>query len=156
MGRMYTASFEDVAVSAIQDIFEVVAPADAVVIIHEIKLGQTSDTGDSAEEILRVEMTFGYTTSGSGGAAITARPHELGDAAFGGTVERNNTTQAVNGTGVVRNAETFNIRVGWQYTPTPEMRMVISPSARFVLELPAAPADAVTMTGSITFEEIGG
>lgn len=156
MGRIYTANFGATAVSAIQDIFEVVAPADAAVIIHEILLGQTSDVGDAAEEILRLQMTFGHTTSGSGGSALTARPHSLGDAAFGGTVEANNTTQASAGSPITRKELTFNIRVGLERVPIPEVRHIISPSARFVLELPAAPGDALTMGGSITLEEIGG
>ena len=159
MGRMYTAVFggdTPIAVSAIQDLFEVVAPADAIVVIHAIHLHQTSDLADAQEEVLDLEFTFGYTTSGSSGASTTARPHEKGDAAFGGTVEVNNTTQALNGSGVIRRVDGWNIRVGYDYIPTPETRFVISPSARFVLELPNAPNDALSMSGSITFEEIGG
>ena len=159
MGRMYTAIFggdTPIAITAVQDLFELVAPADAIVVIHEIHLHQTSDLSDAAEEILDLEFTFGYTTSGSGGAAPTASPHELGDAAFGGTVEVNNTTQATVGSPIIRRVAGWNIRVGYAYIPTPETRYVISPSARFVLELPNAPADSLDMSGSITFEEIGG
>ena len=156
MGRMYTAVFEAVAVSAIQDLLELVAPADAVVVVHKIHLFQTSDTGDAAEEILRLELTFGYTTSGSGGSSPTPSAHELGDPAFGGTVEANNTTQATVGSPLVREVFGWNVRIPFDYIPAPEYRHVISPSARMVLELPVAPADALTMSGSITFEEIGG
>ncbi len=156
MGRVYTASFGGIAVTAIQDIFEVVAPADAIVNILELYLGQTSDVGDAAEEILRLQFTMGHTTSGSGGAAITARPHELGDAAFGGAVERNNTTQALGGSPIVRVERDFNVRVGLGYIPIPKAVQVLSPSMRFVLELPSAPGDSLTMNGSITIEEVGG
>lgn len=155
MGRMYTASFTGTSVSALQDLFEINAPSDAVVVIHSIRLGQSSDAGDAEAELLRVVLSRSDTTTpGSGGSAVTARPHEVGDAAFGGTVEKNNTTQAATTTGIL--ADTWNVQAGWFYQPTPEERIVLSPSGIFVVELPAAPNDAITMEGSITIEEIGG
>ena len=156
MGRIYTAQFTDVAVSAIQDLFEIVAPADAIVVIHDLHLSQKSDVGDAAEEILNIQLTSGHTTSGSGGSAPTAIPVELGDAAFGGTVEANNTTQAVSGTIVTHYSWDWNIRGPFDKIWTPETRPILSPSCRACVELPAAPADAITMSGTITFEEIGG
>jgi hypothetical protein len=156
MGRVYTAVFDNVAVTAIQDLFELVAPADSVVVLHDIHLSQNTDTGDAAEEILRIQLTSGHTTSGSGGSAVTPVPLSLGDAAFGGTCESNNTTQAVNGTIVTKYVWNWNIRGPFDKIFTPETRPQISPSARMCIELPAAPADSVTMSGSITFEEIGG
>lgn len=154
MGRMYTASVGAVAVTAAQDFFELVAPSDAVVVIHSIYIGQYTDAGDSEAEMLPVQINRN-TASGSGGSALTARPHEVGDAAFGGTVEANNTTQA-GGTETVLVQEAFNIQAGWFYKPTPEERIVLSPSGQIVVELPVAPTDSITMQGSITFEEIGG
>lgn len=156
MGRIYTATFSEIAVTAIQDIFELVAPADAIVKIHRIELGQRSDVGDAAEEILLVQLTSGHTTSGSSGAAVTPVPREFGDAAFGGTVERNNTTQAVDGTIVEHHNWVWNIRGPFDRVFTPEEMPIISPSRRCCIELPVAPADSLTMSGTITFEEIGG
>ena len=156
MGRIYTAQFTDVAVSAIQDIFELVAPADAIVVVHDLHLGQKSDVGDSAEEILSIQLTSGHTTSGSGGSSVTPVPVNFGDAAFGGTCEANNTTQAQDGTIVVHYAWDWNIRGPFDKIWTPETRPVLSPSRRMCVELPEAPTDAITMSGTITFEEIGG
>ena len=154
MGRMYTASFGGVAVTAIQDLFELNAPSDSVVALHAISVTQSSDAGDSEAEMLRVQISRSTGTSGSGGTTLTARPHNVGDAAFGGTAEANNTTQATTTT-VVRE-ETFNVQIGWFYRPAPEERIILSPGGALVVELPTAPADALTMSGSITFEEIGG
>lgn len=153
MGRKYTAVFNDVAVSAIQDLFELNAPADAIVVLHSITIGQSSDEGDAAAEMLSIRVSR-CTGSGSGGTTPTAQPHEVGDPAFGGSVEVNNTTQGAAATEIFSDA--FNVQAGWFYRPTPEERIVLSPSGRIVVELPAAPADALTMSGSITFEEIGG
>lgn len=156
MPRIYTAQFTDVAVTAIQDLFELVAPADAIVKLHDIHLSQKTDVGDAAEEILNIQLTSGHTVSGSGGSSPAAVPMELGDAAFGGTVEANNTTQANTGTIVTHYSWDWNIRGPFDKIFTPETRPVLSPSRRMCIELPAAPADSITMSGSITFEEIGG
>jgi hypothetical protein len=156
MGRIYTAQFTDVAITAIQDLFEVVAPSDAIVMIHAVHLGQRSDVGDAAEEILPVQWTSGYTTSGSGGSSPTVVPREFGDAAYGGTVEANNTTQASSGTAVTEYSWQWNIRLPFDMIWTPELRPILSPSRRGVLELPTAPADSITVSGTIVFEEIGG
>lgn len=156
MGRMYTGIFAGVAVTAQQDFFEIVAPADSAVVLHAVYLSQETDVGDAAEEMLRVAIKSGQTTSGSGGSAPTAIPLSLGDAAFGGTVEVNNTTKASVGTIVTHHSDAFNIRTGWVYLPTPEMRKVLSPSARMTVELLTTPADSLTMNGTIVFEEIGG
>lgn len=154
LGRMYTAQVSAIAVTAIQDFFEVNAPADSAVVIHSIRIAQYSDVGDAAAEMLPVQISRSTGSSGSGGTTPTARPHNLGTVAFGGTVEVNNTTQATTTTVLLSDA--FNIRAGWLYNPPPDERMVISPSGRLVVELPVAPADELTMEGSITFEEIGG
>lgn len=153
MGRIYSASFEEVAVTVVQDLFEVVAPADSAVIIHSVTITQSSDAGDAQAEMLPILIHRG-TATGSGGSSPTASPLQLGDAAFGGTVEVNNTSQSAEGTFL--HAEAFNVQIGFYYLPPPEDRPVISPSALFIVELQAAPDDSLTMNGTVVFEEIGG
>ena len=154
MGRFYSVSFGNVAVSAVVDLFELNAPSDAIVVVHSITLGQSSDAGDAAAELLQLELTRSTGASGSGGLSLTPRPHNGGDAAFGGTVERLNTTQAT--TRTIMQHETWNIMVGWFYRPTPEERIVISPSGRLCLKQATAPLDPITMSATMIIEEIGG
>ena len=154
MGRMYKAQLSAIAVTAIQDLWEINAPSDAVVVLHSCVIGQNTDFGDAAAEGLPVQISRATGTAGSGGSGVTANPLEVGMPAYGGTVERNNTTQA--GTTTVLHADVFNIQGGWLYIPTPEERIVISPSGVLVIELPVAPADSITVYSTITFEEIGG
>lgn len=156
MGRKYTVQFTGVAVTAQQDFFEVVAPADAVVVVHDIHLSQSTEVGDAAEESLSVMWKSGSTTSGSGGSTPTAIPIELGDAAFGGTCEANNTTKATVGTIVTHHAWNWNIRMPFDRIFTPETRPILSPSRRGTLELGTTPADSITISGTMTIEEIGG
>ena len=150
MGRMYSVTFEEVAVSAVQDLFEINAPSDAIVVVHGFEISQSSDT-DSEQLNLLVHRG---STSGSGGSTPTPAPMEVGDAAFGGTVEANNTTQSTEGT--IIHSAAFNVLNGYVHWWTPETRPAISPSGRLIIELQTAPADALTMSGVVYFEEIGG
>jgi hypothetical protein len=161
MGRIYTATFKSTAVTATQDLFEIAGPTDAVTIIHEWSLTQSTETGDSAEEmlILTTNRGVGTVTSGSGGATVTPQPVSDGDPVYGGTVERNNTTIMAVGTGSLDTdleVHAWNVRVPFQRIYTPETRPTISPGNRWTLELETAPADSITMHGTVVFEEIGG
>jgi len=153
MSRMYAACFEKVAVSLAQDLFEIVAPSDAAVRIHGFNLGQSSDAGDAESEQLNILVHRG-STSGSAGSTVTPSPLSLGDSAFGGTVEANNTTQGTEG--VFLDARCFNVMAGLEVVYTPETWIEISPGGRVIIELQDAPADALTMNGRVMIEEIGG
>lgn len=152
MGRIYTASVESVAVSAAQDVFELVAPSTSTVILHGVVIGQSSDAGDAQAELLPVAIMRGHTTSGSGGSTPTARPLNPNGASASSTIEANNTTVATT-SGVTVYADTFNVQVGWPYIPIPENRIVLAPSQRLVVRIPA-PADALTLSATITWEEV--
>lgn len=155
MSRLYAVTFEAVTVSAAQDFFELTPGDDKPIAIHAGYLSQSSDTGDAAEELLRVKIIRGHTTGGSGGTAPTPTPLSPADAAAGCAAEVNNTTIASLGTTVDLHAEAFNIRTGWVYVPTPECRPVCSQAnTTIVVRLMAAPADALTMSGALIFEEL--
>jgi len=152
-GRMYSCVFEEVAATAVQDLFEIVSAADSVTVLHSVIITQSSDAADAQDEQLSVLFHLG-STSGSGGSTVTPSPLALGDSAFGGTVEANNTTQSSEGT--FMHAEAFNVRAGMIYRPTPEERIIISPSDRLIIELQTTPADSLTISGTALIEEIGG
>lgn len=156
IGRVYSAVFNDVTVTVAQDFFELNAPADAVVELLEVHISQQLEIGDAMEEMLNILIKTGAATSGSGGTTPTAVPRMLGDAAFGGTVEANNTTKASTGTIVTHAARWWNVRVPFDLIFTPETTIILSPSARLTVELVGAPADTMDITGEIIFKEIGG
>ena len=155
MGRMYTAQFNGVAATAQQDLFEIVAPATAIVIIHELCLSQLTEVADAAEEMLLILLKSGSTTTGSGGSAPSKVAQLFGDAASGATVAANNTTKATGGTIVTHHAWNWNVRVPFQMIWTPETRPVLAPSRRGTVELATTPADSITMAGYLVWEEIG-
>lgn len=157
-GLIYTASFQDVAATAVQDLFEILAPSDALLEIIGLSLGQTDDVGDAAEEMLltTVRMVSGSPTSGSGGSTPTPRPHNLGGPASGVVCEANNTTQLSGGTNVVIFPFLVNVRIPERQIEIPEGRIIVSPSTRFLWELEDTPADSLTISGSVTWLERGG
>lgn len=156
MGRVYTATFEGVAVTAAQDFFEIAPADDKPVVLHAVYLSQSSDVGDAAEEILRVIIGRGHATTGSGGTTPTPTPINMSDTAAGAVVEMNNTTIASAGTLLTLHSDTFNIRTGMVYIPAPEDRIYCSQAVGvlLVVRLMAAPADSLTMNGTCIFEEL--
>lgn len=155
MGRLYAVTFENVAVTASQDFFEITPADDKPIAIHAVYLAQYSDFADAAEELLRVKIIRGHATSGSGGSAATPVPLNPADAAAGATAEVNNTTIASTGTAVDLHADTFNIRAGWVYMPTPESRPIANQgNTTIVVRLMANPTDSLSMSGTLIFEEL--
>jgi hypothetical protein len=148
---VFAASFAAVAVSAAQDVFELVAATAMVVNLREVRLGQYSDFGDAAAEILSVQIIKGYTVSGSGGSTPT--PGDIVAAAVAGaTVEANNTTVANTGTVKILVADAFNVQAGWWYRPPADERIRLAAGERLVVRI-TAPADALTMNGTLVFDE---
>lgn len=148
MGRKYTVVFEGVSVSIAQDLFEINAPSDAIVVVHDVHI--TQDASETSEQLpFTVMRSTG--SAGAGGAAATPRPTEVGDAAFGGTASTNNTTRAGTTTTLRRRSENILNGVHWQ-----DLGIVISPSGRLVVGLETAPGAALDMSGEIEIEEIGG
>lgn len=154
--KLYTVVFAGVAVTAQQDLFEIVAGAAKVCCVHGFELSQSTEVGDTAEEGLSILVKRGATTSGSGGTAPTPTPLQLGQGASTFTSEVNNTTKATAGTIVTVHATNWNIRSSpcpWVYTP--EQRPWVAPSERLTVELATTPADSITMSGTLWVEEIG-
>ena len=163
MGVVYSATFENVSVSAAQDLFEfknVDSAAPYVyTLIHALfisNVGGTADAGDGQEEFLRLTVKTGYSTSGSGGATADV----LGVGALGAqnflcpiVVERNNTTVASTGTAYNLHADGFNSRAGYQCVWTPETRPILAGPIG-VIRLESAPADAISLSGTVYFEPV--
>jgi hypothetical protein len=154
MGRRYSATFDNIAVTAVQDIFEIATPATTGCTLLGLFLGQTTRQGDAQAEMLRWLVIRGHTTTGSGGATITAAAGlSPGVGVWSSTVKRNNTTAATAGTPQTLHADCFNVQAGIQFWWTPETALEVAPSSRIVINLPEAPSASMTMSGTIYFEE---
>jgi len=158
-GRVYSVVFENVAISAAQDLFEI-TPADdkpcEILALFLSNVGGTADAGDAQEELLRLLITRGYTTSGSGGSAPTPRPLNPSDAAAGFAAEVNNTSLANTGTTHDLHADGWNVRVPYQMIWTPETIITVTQAqTSLVVRLVGAPADAVNVSGTLYVRERG-
>lgn len=156
--RVYTVVFSAVSVSAAQDFFEITPADDKPVEIVGLMLCQVgnSDVGDAAEEMLRFDIIRGFTASGSGGSAPTPRPVKRSDAAAGFAAEVNNTTVATTGTSVTLHSDSFNVRAGyinwWPQGCEPD---ATQGDTTLIVRLPTAPADAITLSGTLYVREAG-
>lgn len=153
-GILYSVTFQAVAITAIQDLFEITPADDHPVYLHGVFINQHTDVGDAAEEILRWSVVRGHTTGGSGGSTPTARSLTRGSTA-GFAAEANNTTIASDGTTHTLHADGFNVRAGLGHWWTPETRPGASQAdTTLVVRLVAAPADSVTVDGTLYVEEL--
>ena len=155
MGRVYSVNFENVAVTAAQDFFEISPADDKPVKILGLFLCQSSDVGDAAEEMLRVQILRGHSTVRSRGSTQTPVPVDPNDPAAGFAAKVNNTTIASAGTAVILHSDSFNIRAGIQLFWTPETAPLANQgNTTIVVRLLANPADSLTMGGTLYVEEL--
>jgi len=153
-GRIYTVVFSAVTVSAAQDLFEITPADDKPVEIVGIELGQSSDAGDAMDELLQISIIRGHTTSGSGGSAPTPAPMSPADTAAGFTAEVNNTTVASTGTTVTLHTGCWNVRAGYINWFPEGVRPAASQANTTIVVRTTAPADALTMSGTLYVREL--
>lgn len=154
-GHMYTATVQLAAVTVIQDFFQLLAAAAVPIVIHSIRIGQSTEAGDAAAEMLRIRLArTDFTINGSGGSTLTPEAHSPASPAASTVVEANNTTLSTVQVPILE--DVFNVQAGWLYVPTERERLIIPAGVTngFIVGLPVAPADPMDMTGSIIFEEI--
>jgi hypothetical protein len=154
MSRKYSAVIDAVSVAAVAEIFAVIAPSDACVAIHEVVV--TQDILEISEQLPMIIFRT-VTDQSAKGTSVTPAPLESGEPAFGGVVRLNilaAETLATETTPLFRQAQ--NILGGWHWLWTPETRPILSPSGKLCVKLDAVPSTALTVSGYIVFEEIGG
>jgi hypothetical protein len=147
---MYTAQFSEVAVTAQQDLFQIEANTTPA-IIHAIFLSQTSDVGDAAAENLSIlirRVTDAVTND------VTEAKLDNGSAAANADLAVNETTELVTGATTIH-SEAWNIALPFVWMPPPEMRIIVEIGNAVVVNLNTTPADSITMSGTMYFEEIG-
>jgi len=149
MPRMYTCNFEDVAVSAAQDLFQIEAVTIPVV-LHSLYLGQNTDFGDAAAEIMIIK--FRRVTDALTNVTAEALL-DLGDAAALADLNVNDTTQLVTGVDTIH-SDCWNIQLPYIWMPPPEQRIVLEVGNVVVITIDT-PDDSITMQGTLYFSESG-
>lgn len=152
MSYLVSAPFDNLSVSTATDIFHLTLGTNKPIIPVEMTLGNFSDLGDAAEEVLRIGVYRGVT-GGSGGTALTeVIPDANNTTTIGTVVLANNTTISTGGTLI--EVISWNIRIPLLWAPIPEARLPIHAGAGpLAFRLLAAPADAISVSGTIKFLE---
>ena len=155
-GPVFTAPFSAAALTTnAQDLFCLTAGSSSRVVIREIRIGQYTEFGDAQSELLSLTMLVG-STAPSSGTAITPRnvAGHSGAPSAASSVLGPSTTLASTASAVERFADVWNVAAGFLYAPLPPERLILEPSQRLALRM-TAPNDAMTMNGTLVFQEIG-
>lgn len=157
MARVYTVVFENVTVSAAQDLFQIKGSTGKTCKIKRVFLGATNTTLVTAQSLrLRCRFLPATVTNGSGGSTPTPQPQDPGDAAASFTAFANNTTPATSsGTASVLEDAGVHIFAGWDYTWPTGSEPTIGLNQAFVFELLSTVSGTCNFSGSIRIEESG-
>lgn len=156
MPRRYSVTFENVAITAAQDLFQIKGAAGKMLRIISVKLGSTNTTLPTAQMLqTRARFLPATVTDGSAGTTPTPQTIDPGDAAASFTALANNTTKATtSGTAKTQHEAGVHIFAGEDYQfPDPPC---IGPSESFVYELLSVPTGTANFSGKVIVEEIGG
>jgi hypothetical protein len=149
---MYGVAIASQAQTAAKTLIEVAAPADSVVFVERLYISQTSF--DTSENLGTTVQRI--TTTGTG-TATTPVPMQVGDAAFGGTVETNATIEPTYTASTMLYEGGFNVLSGFLWTPANDDEVfVLSPSALIGMNLDVAPSASMNFSYGATLREIGG
>lgn len=153
-GRMYTVQFNNVTISAVQDLIAIVAAAAKNCEIAGVVFGAASGAAPT-EQLLRIRIRSGQTTVGSGGGAYTPVPTSVTTAAAGFTARINDTTIASAGTIVQHHSDAWNTRIPFVWIPPEDMRIQLTGSRRATFELVGAPSAGIACNGTMYVKEFG-
>ena len=150
MGRMYSLSFADEAITTAVDFFQI-EPVTAAVVLHACYISQTLDVGDAAAENLVIQIrrvTDALTDADAAVKLDPDTPTETADTVI-------TATALATGAAIVH-VEAWNIALPWVWLPPPELRIWGEIGNVLTVGFKSAPADSLTMSGTLYFEEIGG
>lgn len=153
-GLMYTASFDNVSVTAVaQDIWEFVCGATVGCLIHAFKITFVPTiTSGVAQDVRAQFRQCVRSTTGSGGVAVTPRPVNPRNTVAAATT----TTRTVTTPGTVGNvwgAEQPSVIVPYERVFTQDQRIFVPAATRWCLNLEAS-VGVLNASGEVWFEEL--
>lgn len=152
--RIYTCSFTGIAVTTAVDAWILTPADDKPIEIIGLFWGQSSDAGDAQDEMLGYRVIRGFTSAGTG-TSTTPRPLNRSDAASGFTCVTN-ASASTTGTTNDLHADAFNVRAGEKlWLPEGCEWQATQGDTTLVVRLIGAPADSLTMSGTLYVREQG-
>jgi hypothetical protein len=154
MARPYVIQFNNVAVTAAQDLFNIASTSGMAFVLHQLELN--SESSSSAAELrVVIKRLTATVTNGSGGGAATISALSSTDATATVTGRINDTTRATT-SGSTTNLFSFgwNVLNGLLFCPPPEIRPTFGISQNLLIGLETAPGSSTTLNGYVVIEEI--
>lgn len=154
MGAIFYASFENVAVTAAQDFFELASGSANSLRLRKAKVSTNKVTSEALR--ITINRYSGAPTSGSGGSTPTIRKQSASYGTATAVVEANNTTRITGGTAERLFADIHNIITPFEWVPLDGAGQVeLAASEHLTIALEAAPAASTNVSGYIEWEELG-
>jgi hypothetical protein len=146
---IYSVPFDNLSVTndGDQDIWQILAPTDASVVLHHFEL-YSATTSDE-----RVRLRLLRRTDEGNGSATTEVPLRGTAASVGTVVEQLATTPGT--AGAILLAWYWSQLAPLVYLPTPETRVVIPPGGWLALNLQTVMGGTRNWSGFVVFEEVG-
>lgn len=156
MARKYVVSFDNVTVTAVQDLIQINGAAGKMCRIIRAQVYDVDNTPPTSQHLrLRCRILPATVTNGSGGSTPTPAKTDQGDAAATFTALANSTTPATtSGTAQVVDEGGCHVSAGYE-TMFGGAYPTVAVSQAFVFELVTAPNGTLKLSGSVTVEEIG-
>jgi len=159
MGRIYAVPFNATVANAggTADLWEFIPADDKPIKIRGFRLGQTSETGDTAEESVRITITrLASAVTSSNGTSVTPVPLDSADAAAGFTSEYNGATVATtSGSTTVVEELAWNLRMSPMeiWYPDPAFAPKCKGGEGLFIRLESTVADDISFAGTAWVEE---
>ena len=156
MPRLYSVQFQNVAVAAVQDLFQINGAASRTLRVLRVEVGATDTSLPTSQMVSYSASWFAAAvTPGSGGTTPTPQKTDPGDAAPTFTAAANNTTGAsTSGATAIVWSGAQHIYNGLDETFT--QPVLVGPGEAFVLKLLSSVSGTVHRSGTVWVEEIGG
>ena len=151
-GRVYTVGFNNVTLSAVQDVLAIYAGASMAFEVHFVKLGQVTQTTIGGAR-LRLRHLPATVTTGSGGTSQVLAAALPNDASATVTARANDTTQATTSGTAKDMPDVWDLPFGYLWMPPEADRIVIKPSEAFVVSLDTA-LSSVIANGHMAIAEL--
>lgn len=156
MSRIYTVKFEEISISAVQDMIQIKGVTGKVLrILRRWVSAPNGGVLPTAQMLsLRERILTATVTDGTSGASVTPAKHDQGDADATFTALRNSTGKATtSGSAIVIWAEGCHIFNGFNDIHDDPPTVIAGQS--YVWELLNAPTGSVAFSGGVEVEELG-
>lgn len=153
MARIYSIPFQQLSVSAKQDLWAITTGASLQAVVEEVFLDPCATAVN--ELALSFNLFTGAYASGTSGSTATIARHDQSDAAPSFTAKLQNTGQTASGSGgkIVLRAANWQLVNGYVWQPQqPAQAYVIPVSACLTISLDTAPS-AITVAGNLIVRE---